>query len=374
MFQKLGEPPQPRADRLAAHGLEAALCTTGSDSTPVGVKDISASGIYLATEKQLPTGELFTLTLREEATPEDNSELQISVQAKFARQGEDGVGLVFVLPPGLDPHLWEVLVRNIVSLTDKDQVARMFRTLRTILFLYRLCQADSEEVIVLASEILESDRCEALAGVAVLAEKRLASDPDAARMRAHPKLVAKILTGGSWIEDELTMQLWAGLLVSSCSVDAPDDSNIILADLLTQITPVQAKIFTHACERLLTTAPDVETPPSASVILSPHDMVQLTGFHDPYRNATDLTYLFNLGLVQKLFDFTSYHDVEQFDLTPTRLGLELYQRCQGRHGKLDPSLAESGEVHLRTFFPPPQNFMMDPEFSPLPPPPPQHKN
>ncbi len=197
-FQKLGNPVHPRAERRAASGL-AARFGLDSASTPAGIKDISATGLYLFTEKRLPTGELITLDPRRgKASRRHSSELQFSVHARVARQGEDGVGLSFVLPPGLDTDLWGVLVRNIAVLTDRDQIAHMFRTLRTFLFVCRLCQSEAEEAIVLLGGELDSDRTETLIKIALATEKLLASEPDADRMRAHPKLVANILREGSW--------------------------------------------------------------------------------------------------------------------------------------------------------------------------------
>ena len=82
-------------------------------------------------------------------------------------------------------------------------------------------------------------------------------------------------------------------------------------------------------------------------------MVELTGVHDLTRNATDLAYLFNLGLIQKLFDFTSYHAAESFDITPSTLGLELYKHCHGSREKIEPHLVEAANAHLLNFLPPP---------------------
>ena len=95
-LQMLGKPVHPRAERRASSGLAARLGIEPA-STPAGIKDISATGIYLSTEKRLPTGELITLILQEEGKPEDDSELQFSVHARVARQGEDGIGLSFCL-------------------------------------------------------------------------------------------------------------------------------------------------------------------------------------------------------------------------------------------------------------------------------------
>jgi hypothetical protein len=51
-----------------------------------------------------------------------------------------------------------------------------------------------------------------------------------------------------------------------------------------------------------------------------------------------MAYLFNSGLIEKQFDFTSYIPMDTFDITPTRLGLELFERCKGHRMKTDSSL------------------------------------
>ncbi len=121
--------------------------------------------------------------------------------------------------------LWGVLIRRLVVLTDPDQVAETFRVLRATLFLCRLCPSEAEEAILLLDGQLDADRTATLFKILFAAANLLASQPDASLMRAHPKLVANILRQGSWASHELTRQLWTGLLASSCSVEAPDDSN-----------------------------------------------------------------------------------------------------------------------------------------------------
>ena len=351
--KRFGEVETPRAERRPATGL-GALCGLDSASTPAGVKNISTTGVYLLTEKRLSTGEQVTLILQEEGEREDNAELQFSVHARVARQGEDGIGLSFVLPPGLNVDLWGVLVRNIVVLTDPEQVADMFHTLRTILFLCGICQAGAEEPILLLGKELHPDRTASLLKIALEAERLLTAQPGAERMRAHPRLVANILREGSWATDELTLQFWTGLLVSSCSVDEPDESNQIFADLLVHFTPTEARIFNLACERALGLVPGHDVSASDSVMLSPKDVIEVTGVHDLSRAATDLAYLFNLGLIRNVFDFSSYLEIESFDVTPSSLGLKLYQHCHGSREKIDPQLVEVANAHLSNFLPPAQ--------------------
>lgn len=351
-LQRLGEPEHPRAERWPATGLSA-LYGIESASKPAGIKNVSASGVYLLTDEHFLANQIVALILRLDGALEANSELQISVQTRAAWQGEDGVALEFVLPPGMNPDLCAALVHDIVSLTDRDQVADVFRHLRTVLFLYRLCESQADEAILLLDGRLDSGRTETLFKIAFAAENLLAAMPDANRIRAHPKLLANILREGSWAPDEVILKLWVGLLASSCSVDAPHDGNQIFVDLLVHFTPTEAKILLHGCERALSSTPGLENSGSAPIVVSTQEMVQVTGVHDISRNATDLAYLFNLGLVENLFDFTSYRDVESFDITPSRLGLELYSHCHGQSQKIDPQLVASAKEHLAVFFPPP---------------------
>ncbi|MGB8030772.1 MAG: hypothetical protein WCF30_14045 [Terracidiphilus sp.] len=352
VLQRLGEPEQPRAERWPATGLSA-FYGIESAYRPAGIKDVSGSGVYLLTDERFLADQTVTLILRLDGEPENNSELQISFQTRVAWQGEDGVALEFVLPPGMNPDLCGALVRDIVNLTDRDQVAEVFRTLRTVHFLYRLCERQADEAVLLLGGQLDTDRTATLFKIAFAAEDLLATKPNASRMRAHPKLVANILRDGSWAPDELTLKLWVGLLASSFSVDVPDDCNQIFVELLVNITPTEARILVHACERALSSTPGPENSASVPIVLSPREMVQLTGVHDHSRNATDLAYLFNLGLIENVFDFTSYRDVESFDITPSSLGLELYKHCHGHSEKIDPQLVAAAREHLAVFFPPP---------------------
>lgn len=345
----------PRAERWPVKGLTA-LYGLDFPDTPAPIKNISSTGIFLDTvlDEALPLGEFFTLAIEIDGASVSSSEPLLTIQARAVRQDETGVGFAFVPPSGLDPKLWEVFVRGLAVLTDPVQVAHVFRTLRTVLFLCRLCPSGAEEAILLLDGHLDRDRALAVFEFASSVENRLLADPDADRFRAHPKLVANLLRESAWAPDELTTELWKGLFISSCSVDEPDDSNQIFVDLLIHVTAHQARILNHACGRILSSARTPGGPASGSVILSADEMVRLNGVSDLGRNATDLAHLFNLGLIKNLFDFTSYREIDRFDITPSLLGLELYRHCQGERGKVDPHLVASAREHLTVMNPPPQ--------------------
>jgi len=328
-LNKLGYPEQQRAERLPAAKL-AAHCDTDINHVDAGVKDISSTGLYLVTEKRFATGEVVHLTLHAEGSGEDHSELEIAVEARVARLGQDGIGLSFVLPAGLDTNLWSVLVRNTVFLTQASEIAHMFRTLRTILFLCRLCQSGAEESIMLLGGHLDPPRLECLFEIAFAAEKLLAELPNGDKMRADPNLIAHILRESSWAHSVQQKQLWIGLFVNSCKVEAWDDSNIAFADILINVTPAQAVILIVGCTRALESMQDSDTTPPHRVILSPTEISELTRMYDLTRVATDVAYLYNLGILDRLYDFTSYVETENFDITPNSQGIELFRRT--RHG------------------------------------------
>jgi hypothetical protein len=355
-FQQPGGIEQFRAQRLPATRLRA-VYGSGSASWLASVKNISSTGVYLATEKRLRTGEIITLVLVEDEgslITQPNPDCKLSVHARVARQGEDGIGLSFLLPPGLDKTLWEVLLKNLVQLDDQKQIEEMFLMLRTILFECHLCHSGAEEAMLLLGGQLNPVRSGSLVKIAIAAEEMLAQDRDFEHMRVHPGLIAHILREGCWTQDPLVIQLWAGLLAASCSPQVPDDSNWVLASLLRHIGPIEARVFTHACEQSLAaaTVADPENIASApaeipQVHITSGDMRRVTGRPDISRGANVMAYLFHLGLLERLHNFTSYLPAHGFDITPSRLGIELYLRCKGiRRPRLDRELSEKADICL----------------------------
>jgi hypothetical protein len=325
-LHKLGYPDSPRAERLPAATL-AAHCDTELSHVDAGVKDISSTGLYLVTEKHFATGEVVHLTLHAQGSGEDHS-LEIAVEARVARLGQDGIGLSFVLPAGLDTNLWSVLVRNTVVLTQSGEIAHMFRTLRAILFLCRLCQSEAEEAILLLGGHLDPARAECVFEIAFGAEKLLATEYCHEKMRADPKLVAHILREASWAHSVQQKQLWIGLFVNSCALEGWNDSNMVFADMLINVTPAQATIFIEGCNRALASMSDTDTAPIRRIVMSPPEISELTHMYDLARVATDVAYLYNLGVLDRLFDFTSYVETDHFDITPNSVGIDLFRRCR----------------------------------------------
>jgi hypothetical protein len=326
-LRKLGYPDGPRPERRTPSGLAARY--RGVSASKLGrIKKISRTGLYLLTEERWPVGDVIPITLQKEWPPVCPSELQIAIQTRVASHGEDGVGLGFVLPPGLDPGLWELLVTNADIQTETDHISSIFRLVRTILFLCRLCSSADQNPFHLLGGELDEFRTRSAVEIALRAEKQLSGEPGADRKRAHPQIVANILRDGSWTNDDLMQQLWAGLLTSSCTVEGTDESNHSFAELLVHVTPTQGRILAAGCRKARSLMAGVEGRLVKEIIITPEEMIQITGIYDLYRNATDVAYMFNSGLLEKVFDFTSYLPKSSFNITPSKLSLELFRLCR----------------------------------------------
>lgn len=325
---KLGYPDTPRAERRIPSGFAA---RKGSDTTSraATIHDISSTGFYLLTRERWPIGELTVCTIQIESAP-TSSDAEFSIQVRVIRHDENGIGLSFVLPPGVDPQLWEILIEKAATLRNEEGIEFMFRMLRAALLFSRLCRAGAGHILQLFGGELDEARTATAVQIAIEADKLLAAEPDTATLRAHPGHVAHLIKFGSWAIGSLTKQLWAGLLATSCTPDGKDESNRKLVDLLVNVTPTQALIFVVACNKALAVMSENEARPSTRIIFTPDEMKQLTGKTDLTRVATDIAYLFHAELVDRNFDFTSYIPTENFDITPGPLGMELYRKCKGQ--------------------------------------------
>jgi hypothetical protein len=324
-IRKLGYPETPRAERRVPPGITARYGSR-SEAKLGQIRNISTSGIYLETADRWPIGKVIQLKLQREHPAESPSELEIDMQVRIVVHGEDGVGAAFLLPEGLDPKLWEALVDHIDVQPEPEHVAFILKLVRTILFICRLCPTGSQDLIQSLGKGLDGSRTESAIQIALIAEKLLARESNGNPKHCHPKIVASILKDGSWSNDGLLRQLWAGLLVSSCTPDGMDESNSRFVELLVQVTVNQSRIFVNGCRNAKTASGNEATH---EVVIKPEELMGITGVSDFYRNATDVSYLFQFGLFKKEFDFTTYTPKDLVDITPSSLGLELYERCQG---------------------------------------------
>ena len=147
------------------------------------------------------------------------------------------------------------------------------------------------------------------------------------KVGAHPRLVHQIIENGSWADTDEVQSMWAGLLTSSCSEDANDDSNLIFINLLKQLTSLEAKILNHVCmnsEKKLTKTGLIFPQ---QLIIPIKELQKISGVNDIHRLDRELDHLRSMELVVMGFDMLRQDD--NVDVTPTALAVNLYVRCQG---------------------------------------------
>jgi len=321
--------PSPRrAERRNSPDL-AAYHWNGSIPHQDPVRDISSTGAYLLTHERWEPGELISLTLQRTGPFEKSPEHRISVQARAVRWDEHGVAVSFVLPPGADLRLWQSPLKNSAEQSEPEDILREFRVAQAIAFLSRIAPDASAEIAKLLHEELSNYRLEHAIEIANKAERFLESKPDANRMRAPAKDVLRIVENGSWIEDPYILQLWGGLMASSCSTEQWDESSISFIEIVSQLSAVHIRILAGACTKASKVITGPDRISSRPLAYSAAELMRICGSHDLIRIDRDLEHLAELGLIERREKATFFSQISDAKITPTTLGLEVYARCNG---------------------------------------------
>jgi hypothetical protein len=195
-------------------------------------------------------------------------------------------------------------------------------------FLGRICLPAAEEYGLLLRDRVRHWRAENLAAVVAKAEKKSRESELSPEAQAHPRIVSMILENGSWQDDEGLQDLWAGLLTASCEVGNPTDANLVFVQLLSQMTPVQARVLEHAC---LTAQKELARSGLIHVLPLSVDvptLQRIAGITDIHRLDLELDHLRSLELITTGFTIQDANP----DISPTPLAVHLYARCKGCRG------------------------------------------
>jgi hypothetical protein len=317
------------AVRLAAPELSASHWA-GSTLNMDSIGDISAIGVYLRTEKRWPLGTLVTLTLQMDRHSEEVQENSVVLRAKVMRWGDNGLGLAFVLPKGMDIQICDGPSNGLLHPPAPESILRDFRLAAATAFLLRACPRAGNEVAKLLHEGLESPRDASAVQIVLQAERLLASWPNGHKLIAPPTLLVRILQEGSWAEDDWTRLLWAKLLAASCTPQGQDESNAVFVEVLNKLSQTQVRILAAACTKQtkFTSGPAVFS--SRPFICMAEDLIAITSVKDLQSIDKDLVHLCELQLIERSVRSSTLKPGEKVELTATRLGLELYERCSGQ--------------------------------------------
>lgn len=98
----------------------------GAAPTPHSIRDIDDAGMYLLTERRWYPNTLITMTLQRIKAAENDPDRVISVNARVARAGSDGVGFEFIVPMKSGSQETNHLLTNE---SDRESLARFLKRL-----------------------------------------------------------------------------------------------------------------------------------------------------------------------------------------------------------------------------------------------------
>jgi hypothetical protein len=319
------------AERRPSPGL-VAYEVSGSTTLMHEVDNISSTGIYLRTNGRWEPGARVSLTLQRSGPPEENPQQRIEFDAGAVRAGNDGVGLTFVLPEGMDLRLWECPERTGVYEARPDGVVRELRMARALAFLRRICPPAAEEMKEMMHKTLSSVRVANAVDIAFKAERLLVNQPNAYNMVAHPGLMVRILEHGTWVDMEWIQELWAGLLASSCTFEGQDESNLVFINLLSRMAPLPTQILTAACAKATQAMAESASVSPYLLAFSAEEMAKITRSNNLTKIYRSIAELSELGLLERGPKISSSANSDTGKAKPTNLGLQMYARCQGIRG------------------------------------------
>jgi len=206
--------------------------------------------------------------------------------------------------------------------------------------LSRICLPAAEELGLGLKDRVSHWRAQQLALLSERVAVKLSSQQVPAEHHAHPRLVHTVIENGSWNDGDTIQDMWAGILVSGCSEDGAEDSNIMFAKILEPFTNLQAKLFNAVCERCrmrldetteLVTA-DYQYPDCPRGLeMSFEQLCEITGVSDLYRLDRELDHLRAIGILDTASGFRLGSKLVA-GVSPSPLGIQLYVRCQGFRG------------------------------------------
>lgn len=147
--------------------------------------------------------------------------------------------------------------------------------------------------------------------------------------KLNPMIAGRILDAGSYTDDPMLQDMWAGLLASSCTEAGDDDSNQVLMNLVANMTRNQAKIIDWLGKhpQHLTINPDGSVTFN-SFFLSRKQFREITAATDDMQLKSEIELLGNnLGLIHLNMAQPTNNPV--YHIALSQVGLFLFIRCQG---------------------------------------------
>lgn len=329
---KLGLRERRGGARVPTRGIEAYYPNSGEQKR-AKIKDISPSGICLATKDDLPLGSRIKVMLRRKSIEEAEYGMEVWVPAEVARVGKHEMAFKFV-SDHVDTAEWSKLMLRVAEFSARNDGVRIFRIARAIAFLQRISPSAAERFVEAMTSRLSYDGIERWLEILLLADDLLLSQNRAPQKQLDAKLVQHIVNKGVNLDTFETdmAHLWAGLLATSTLEGADDTESANFAKLLSGVDLVAARILSSACEKAMRLGWDSGFEFRQRVDYTMDEIRKITGAKTIRTMDVAINTLHELGLLRSRKGMPAFQEVEAIDLAPTGLGLRLYARCTGSLG------------------------------------------
>ena len=160
-------------------------------------------------------------------------------------------------------------------------------------------------------------------------KERLSFDGQQLNLIANPRVGLSIMDGCSMVDNDDLQDLWAGLFVSSCTIDGADDSNLIFVDLLKRMSSIQARIVDYACRECKKVLYPNGLILAKDLIIPFEKLKSIAICSNLYRLDNELDHMRSIELLVTGGDFSdgggfSASDSLNANITPGPLALALY--------------------------------------------------
>ena len=323
-------PERRKIIRLLLQGLQAYIAN-GDPEKRYDIRDICPPGLFIRTDEPWEEGDLLSLVLVKEGATDKDHEHRVSVQGRVIRKDVDGVGVAFVFPEGTEFQPWQRASTKRSDETEAEFILRELRLARALGFLRRLCPWTADEINHALLDRFSNKRVASAVEIVLKAEAILLSRGHVAQPFVASDLLSRILEGGSWIEEDWIRRMWAGLLVSSCSADGQDRSNLPFIDLLARLTPIHLRILSFVCHRGVEALAAGETEAALDLYSTAEELMEAADSHSFPRIQQTIGQLSSVGLLAETArpSYVAMSDKSKTRTTPTPLGLKMFARCNG---------------------------------------------
>ncbi|WP_439185813.1 Abi-alpha family protein [Carboxylicivirga taeanensis] len=171
---------------------------------------------------------------------------------------------------------------------------------------------------------------------------------DKLQLKLNPRIGVEIIENASWQDNELILDMWAGLLASSVDKNDSDDSNLIFIQILKSLTGLQCRILNHICKNSKVIYDKnglIYTETSCEISLE--KLFEISETNDINRLDREIDHLRSLELLpsSSFLSSGSGFTINQEDFTkvtfePTPLALHLFSKVNG-HKNINDCFAAS---------------------------------